>query len=425
VEIHMNEQTIGEDPDNGIEEAQEAALSSMLRRARQKRLLRQGELAERVQLKASAVSNFEKGRRLPSVEQLMLLSRALDLDPEMLVLARSWQEVYGDGPGCWSDVGAQRRRAVLDSLANSIDNIRRAAEPQKRTQRTLLDFPEAFVDEGIVIVTGDTRESPPKNAGDIGAYSASPVDDRWIHRLGLPSNTEKVSDKEFIVSSEERLRREYGNRNLLVVGSPASNHLARILNPGGLFRYNLHGDFKRELEGILDELQTEQRREVLAHKKRDNLPRLKTLMRRFYAYGIVDPLRGDVRGFALGLEVDYGMISFAVNPYYTGGDFRCVAVLVSGFHHPGTIWALRWLGGRRDRNKGFKQHPYGGVLQMQINTGLLWEDRMRYVKTEWETDPYDQEQLLSGLEKLKSCGSALMEVDTARVNHCIQMVKSL
>ncbi len=322
------------------------SLGAILREAREKADLRQNALADLMHLQAPTLSNFENGQRVPSMSQLAQFSEFLKLDLQTLVLARLYEEVRTEDVSNWPSAAQEQRPVLALNLQQRVVESLRAVGnlgDAKLQGRTFLDFPDAFPD--IVVVTGDRREEPPKNAGDIGAYSASPVDDRWLMSLNLPSSAQKVSDKEFVLSSREQLCKRYGNRTLLVVGSPAANHLARIICPGAVFRFNLQSALKDELEGILQTLRTEKDREELERKKREYSSRLKTLMRTFFAYGIMDPMLGDVRGFALVPDVDYATITFAVNPYSDPGDHRHVAILVAGFHHPGTAWALRCLSG--------------------------------------------------------------------------------
>jgi hypothetical protein len=228
-----------------------------------------------------------------------------------------------------------------------------------------------------------------------------------------------------VISDNNRLCKKYGNCNLLVIGSPASNHLARIINADAIFRFNLQKEFTEKLENILKGLPAEKDREVLERKKRDNLDDLKQLMRRFCAYGIVDPLIRDVRGFALAPDVDYATITFARNPYYQGDDFRYVAIMVAGFHHPGTVSALRCLSKPYDKQLDFLDHPYGGVIEVKISLESAWEDRMHKVRCSWDTDGYTPKKLLEGLEAIRSSGWRLMEIDPTKIDQCIELLKSL
>lgn len=400
-------------------------LGTTLRNARQAKGIKQAVLARALHVTGPSISNLENGQRLPSTGQLTHLAAELDLDVKELLLLRTWQEVAASNVEEWSGQAAAARDDLLDSLQSCVNYTRQASAPQrlKHQGRTLADFPEAF--ENIVVVTGDRRDLKPKNAGDVGAYSASPIDDRWIHRLGLPRQTEKVSDKEFMVSSRERLQREYGDKTLLVLGSPASNHLARSVNSASIFRFNLRSDFKDNIDEALPDLRAITDTQALVQWKRDNLDSLKKWINAFFTGGIVDPLEGDVRGYALRADLDYATITFAANPFYGGDDFRYVAIMVAGFHHPGTARALAVLAKSNEENIDFSGHPYGGVLEVRINQGLPWEDRMRHSRASWDTVPYTKDELIDGLAKLKTRKYKLMDIDSDMVDVATALVNAL
>jgi len=99
--------------------------------------------------------------------------------------------------------------------------------------------------------------------------------------------------------------------------------------------------------------------------------------------------------------------------------------MVAGFHHPGTIWALRRLSEPRNVNEGFVNRPYGGVVEVKIDTEKPWEERMSKAMCSWDTDPYNQEDLLKGLDELKNRGSSLMPVDPEKVDQCKKLLNYL
>ena len=59
--------------------------SIRLRATRERRNLKQSELAERAELQAAAVSHFETGRRAPSFENLRRLADALNVTTDYLI----------------------------------------------------------------------------------------------------------------------------------------------------------------------------------------------------------------------------------------------------------------------------------------------------------------------------------------------------
>jgi len=114
-----------------------------------------------------------------------------------------------------------------DLAAHLLDNLG-PTHPPKTKSRTLQDFPHAFYP--MAIVTGDKREDSESRitVGDFGAVSASPAESRWLLRLGLRSDVEIYSDKVFLLQKPEELRERFGEKHLLVIGSPGSNHFARL-----------------------------------------------------------------------------------------------------------------------------------------------------------------------------------------------------
>jgi len=398
-------------------------LGQMLREGREKTQYSQADLANKLDVKAPTISNFEKGQRLPSLSQLAQLAAALNLDMQTLILARTYDEMYFENASDWPKDILSQRDGLLSALKQGTKNAESVfyAKSKKHLKgKTLLDFPEAF--PGIKIVTGDKREYPPKTAGDIGANSASPIDDRWIYSLCLPVDTEKVSDKEFVISDRARLEKEYGNSNLLVIGSPASNHLARMINSDAIFRFNLQKGFKETYKEVLQDLSISKYGEVPEHRRQEHLKNLKRHMTQFYAFGIIDPeYEENVRGFALPADIDFGTITFAANPYYKGDDFQYIAIIVAGFHHPATVWALRWLS-QKDK---FVKRPYGGVVKVKIDTELPWEERMRKSECFWDTDEYTQETLIKGLERSKSGGSSFMHIDSEKIDQSKKLLRAL
>lgn len=404
-------------------------LPKLLRDSRERKQLKQSELARSLDVSSSHISYFENGTRQPSIAQLAVLAPVLGLKLEGLVLARCADDVVRTTIEEWPEGSDISREDLISRLKGRVRNCDEVAPVSKTSGRTFMDFPEAF--GNIVIVTGDKREEKPKNAGDIGAYSASPIDDRWIWMLkGLNAETEKVSDKEFVISNEARLRKKYGNRTLLVVGSPASNHLARIVNRQAVFRFNFHSQFAKEIEDIVSNIKHLRDFAILEQVKLANLDKLKSIMRKFYSYGIVDPVKGDVNGFAAAPDRDFATITFANNPYSEPSDLSHPAIIVAGFHLPGTTHALKCLGLFRrasaEEELSFAQHPYGGVLEIKFNPELQWEDRMlEQVEYKWETSEYSIGSLRAGLQGMIGKRTALLDVNDEDIAACLKLIEGL
>lgn len=60
-------------------------VSSRLRQSRQRLGLKQIQLADRLGMKCSAISHFESGRRMPSLPNLIILTRALGVSCDFIL----------------------------------------------------------------------------------------------------------------------------------------------------------------------------------------------------------------------------------------------------------------------------------------------------------------------------------------------------
>ena len=92
--------------------------SARLRATRERRNLKQSELAERAGLQAAAVSHFETGRRAPSFDNLRRLADALDVTTDYLIGRTN--EPESSGPNIdklFRSVG-ELSEADLDALAD-------------------------------------------------------------------------------------------------------------------------------------------------------------------------------------------------------------------------------------------------------------------------------------------------------------------
>jgi len=255
--------------------------------------------------------------------------------------------------------------------------------------RSLLEFPHAF--HPITVVVGDRREGPEniKSAGDIFAYSASPSDLSWILKLGLPRDTDIVSDKVFVVSDEEYLRERFGSQNLLVVGSPASNLLARQVNQTAIFPFQVDEDTQRNAAEMSDTIQKvkdhplDLRRFAIDER---NQEQLRFYMNQFRKGGFLDPtnLRG-LRGFVIPPDKDYGVITLSKNVFAQEENNEFLVILAGGVHLPGTMQATRYL---ISPDHSFKERPLGGVFSVSL-IDQRWAERLTNTETEWSTEAYN------------------------------------
>lgn len=307
--------------------------------------------------------------------------------------------------------------------------------------KPLTEFPDAF--QPLIVITGDRREVPPQSRGDVLAYSVSSTDYMFINHLML-GESQVVSDKQFVISSEEDLRNRFGASNLLVVGSPAVNLLSRRINEAAAFRFSISEETRSELreqnrflaeyieyeeddlfvyhqclEGILEtgdilrrvmdlapnleELTLRADRIVAAFKQTQICRNLQTgarpvryLMHKLDKPGIWDSLAHVNRGETIGANKDYGLISVLQNPFSDSDEYSII--YVAGVHGPATALGLRLL----RKSEAFTNRPFGGVYEVNLERFAPFFDKIQHSKERWETRPYDvdaYERALAGDSK--------------------------
>jgi hypothetical protein len=266
--------------------------------------------------------------------------------------------------------------------------------------RTLTSFPHQFLP--LTVIVGDRREQEPKTPGDLFAMSASPAELRWLLRLGLPEETEILSDKVFRVAKKGYLTENYGTKNLLIVGSPAANFLARIANETAFFPFVVDPGVSEQWWKISDEI-------AKAAENRIKLvnygvgPRTRELlsfyMNQYRKGGFVDPLYTFVkRGETLLHDKDYGVVTICRNPYEVTSSGQFVAIMAAGVHLPGTMHGLALLSQPRTE---FQERPLGGVFNVEL-TQIDWVRRLSDAKVNWSTEPYDLKMMREALASLKA-----------------------
>jgi hypothetical protein len=301
--------------------------------------------------------------------------------------------------------------------------------------KTLRNFPEDFYP--LVIVTGDRREIPPQSKGDILAYSVSSTDFMYMNYLNT-NNCLVLSDKQFAIESEVQLKDKFGSCNLLIIGSPAVNILARKINELFMFRFAISQETKTELfeqydfmneyiltqddlniyhhclDGILDvemiikgfvgfdpniealrertNFITNEFKKTMICSNLKTFPKpIKYLMHKLDKPGIYDSLANIDRGKAVSESKDYGLISIVRNPFALKDDYYII--YVAGVHGPGTAEGLKLLS---DKN-AFIDHPFGGVYEVIINQFKDFFDRIQASKVRWETGAYKIEDVDSSI----------------------------
>jgi len=374
--------------------------------------LTQSAVAASLSVSASTVNGWMKGTapcaEIHLTRLVIELIDALDLDAKHALLAELFQlreraRVTTEDENKWLPELRGHALAAIEKLRPDRAPLRQG---HAFRDRSLLVFPDAFYP--LTIISGDKREDSESriNRSDFGAVSASPAEARWIMKLGLREDTEFFTDKIFVLESAEELRQRFSGRNLLVIGSPASNHLARRIHlvdpiPGWrkavpVFRFNVRQDSLQEIETLLKTLEPYNAKQLVGQQgDQETGRRVKHWLKWFFTGGIIDPSYDlFLRGFALPLLADFGLISLARNPFSANDDV--LAVLVSGFHMFGTAHAIRMLSDRTE----FESHPYGGVLRVAIH-GDGFGKRFDRSEATWDTDSdYTRETLISGLRGL-------------------------
>jgi hypothetical protein len=194
------------------------------------------------------------------------------------------------------------------------------------------------------------------------------------------------------------LKKEFGNKNLLVIGSPASNHLSRKVNKTGIFRFEVDPNVEERARELYNQIQRDASNVQLLRKHHlDQQTMLRCLMNEFRRAGFVDPtFPQGVRGRVVLPNEDYGVVTICRNPY--AKDSKYVSILAGGVHAPGTMHAVKYLG---DSKIQFKKRPLGGVFKVNIPPTESWERRLLDSDPIWSTPEYEIGSLLCDFDSLK------------------------
>jgi transcriptional regulator with XRE-family HTH domain len=419
----------------------------------------QDKLASAVGKSKQWISNLETGKDVPSLGLLIQLHDLL-AEPDTSESKTS----VGVWLLTWIDRLLEKEnlpKATKESTRTAIDKaVAQLVRPSRRGKpspnRALEYFP--YTKEPLTIVCGDRRDLTPKTRGDILANSVSITDLTFLLRLGLPENVTIKSDKLFVLMPWDYLQREFGNRNLLVIGSPAVNFAARLINNYSVFRFNLEPWLKKKEELIRTleepddwdddlpspkELKEPRNLELfwkLAQNPEDtqlaalegqlspenelalselvkrlldkanpqiediehiqHLARMlkkilegktaKSLMNHFRRPGLIDFADATIHGTSFRGDNDFALISLAPNPFANSPNYVCI--FVAGIHGPGTAHALRALA-----EDDFKDHPFGGIIEVELNPFDDWPGRFQQASWHWQTKGYDSNKLLTNL----------------------------
>ena len=360
------------------------------------------ETAARLDVSTGRLSQWSTGAQLITEPHLASLVdhrvKQPDLkDKELLrLLLLLWQERIRE-----DDKDSKRRWApasrdlALRAIERALKLTADRSPAVKSSDRTLCDFPDSFYP--LAIISGDKREDSESRitAGDFGAVSASHAEFRWLCQLGLREDVELYGDKVFVLESAEQLKARFGDKHLLIVGSPGSNHLARrclLASPRAgwrpaapLFRFNLPQYTLQKIEAFLETLHDLRAKQLVGKSGEESTERdMKHWLHYLFTGGIIDPTHTHhwVRGHELPPNRDYGLITLARNPFSDPSGESRLCIMVAGFHLLGTAHALRRLA----TPERFEHHPLGGVIKVSIDTGRPFAKRFDESTADWDDE---------------------------------------
>ncbi|MGA2915965.1 MAG: hypothetical protein ABSE89_08080 [Sedimentisphaerales bacterium] len=370
------------------------------------------EFARKIKKSEGYISQMRAGTQIPTEETLAIITNEfgiIDRLPE-LILSAAWARLKSQTQ--FNDKDNKLEKSISEAMesllqARSLYNKVSA----KKFGRTLNDFPDAFYP--LVVVSGDKREERGSNISiaDIGAYTATPADTRWILNLGLCSDIVLHIDKNFLLFPDDELIKQFAETNLLVVGSPAANHLARLINKTAVFRFNYSKDAEQVIEDIIVKARTLTHTQLIAYQEKGR-NELAKRMRTFFTGGIYDPTYPDeyvaakYARLVMDTQFDFGVLTFAANPYYEmkcaregrENDHKYISIMAAGIHHPATAHALRLLGQDYRKKDIFAKHPYGGVIRVELDLSIPFPMRTMNASCQWE-DIADKERKVSDNQK--------------------------
>lgn len=325
----------------------------------------------------------------------------------------------------------------------------------KLSGRTMLDFPSAF--QPLTVITGDKREDglPHISVADFGVYTATPADMRWLCNLELPADTVIHVDKHGLLPNENAADEKFGNVNLLIIGSPAANHVARMTNQSAIFRFNYTPETESLINSFLEEARKQRNLTALSAYHEQNQKKVRATMHNLFTGGIIDPTNHETYRAAefskivMETQYDFGVLTFCANPFYERickkagkpHDYKYVAIMAAGIHHPSTAHSVRFLGKTCREKNIFGSHPYGGVLRVTLDMNIpAFGRRVEDAEVQWE-DEVDEENkmrvggrnqkdaILRGFNSIehlmKTSKMRDIQMDPTTAAMCIKLIENL
>jgi hypothetical protein len=355
----------------------------------------QSAVAEAIHYNATELNRCLNGTRLPPGDVLERLvaylnqelakqgDRAL-LDIRELLLLRERLKAEHDG-----------HRQVAQVWTVALEEYR-AAHPGRpvrgRGPLTLEAFPSGF--DVQTLLTGDRREDPPQTIADVLALPASTAGDLF-YLPELRFSPRPWTDKLVKLVGPERLRRTL-NHDILVVGSPATNLSARVINRAAPFRFNVAPDALAQERRIEDELgdgrckpgQLADYFDPDTALGKEHREALQHMQLGFAWRDFLDPIGPSHRKDQ---HFRYGVVTLCRHPW----SEQHVAVFLAGDRGDATAAALKLLTSK----DAFRAHPLGGVFRVLPPQDGPWEERYLSLDPKWHTRPYDLNDYLAALAR--------------------------
>jgi hypothetical protein len=371
-------------------------------------------LAAECGLHPSDLAHFLNDERIPSPFALANLAKLLGMDVARTLAVINLFEARRELAKARETSSTSARLQGWDLAANAYHSLFKASSSEVPAAPSPVEglgtlenwrdwiFPAA-------VVVGDRRERPPRSPADLLAASGSAADYFNIARVKLRDDTQIVSDKTTRLLSEddetahERLTKRFGNKNLIVIGSPACNLMARAINDGACFSFRCEVPALESAKRITNELITiEFDQDELQNYARAENEKLRETIFGFAQHGILDlvdrPDRLGIRKAVGNSYRDYGVVSLCRHPWST----KHVAVMVAGVHGPGTAAAVKLFADQR----AFVDRPLGGIFKTFVPNDLLWDDRFPRLRWEWDTHSYDLDKFAKEFESYKQSESS-------------------
>jgi hypothetical protein len=411
--------------------------------------MHQGQLAaEHYVSSAQRISKLERGEAIPQLDELVRLHTALsDANGDhrassLLRWIATWVEEHQRLRAAGLSAEHQEQLAAALHLLHEV--LPEPRTPVRGPVQSLVDFPQAF--QPLQIICGDRREVAEnrRSLADLFILSAAITDVTFLTGMDPGRQAARLwSDKLLVLMEDDFLKKALGHSNLLVIGSPAVNWAARILNWSALFRFDIERRWHtfdkqyrsqtelkdsrvlRSFWGIVRIVEDSKGRPDMKRARRASAeageePAIfdlalkiaegllsqggkwaqpKYVTNQFRKTGIVDPSTQEVRGIFTIANTDFGVISLAPNPFADPDD-RYVSILVGGIHGPGTAHALRML---LQKPEKFVDRPFGGVIDVRLrNPYSDWPTRFYEAEPHWDTPAYTPNELLQQFERART-----------------------